>query len=244
MQCYCYRGATRWHVTSLLSDRQWFLRPTQDLAVLCRRQEVIRFFTSPQNSDVLSTLQSLLRNIRNIPVTNSVWDIIRILIKCHPVWSSVRTCLLVCGLESPAPHVFGQHQGDRLAESLQGWNYREALPNVPLYMLASICVCVFRLCTVWCVSETRCDICLNPLGCFVTSAEGFLMISATSPPSLAESYVLSKCYKHLCRTLPYLLKSLHVDWLGLLWNFWCYRWILKPPYRRTASQSNPMWILR
>ncbi|XP_018541696.1 mutS protein homolog 5 [Lates calcarifer] len=47
--------------------RQWFLRPTQDLAVLHRRQEVIRFFTSPQNSDVLSTLQSSLRNIRNIP---------------------------------------------------------------------------------------------------------------------------------------------------------------------------------
>ncbi|XP_071325249.1 mutS protein homolog 5 isoform X3 [Trachinotus anak] len=47
--------------------RQWFLRPTQDLAVLHRRQEVIHFLTSPRNSDVLSTLQSLLRNIRNIP---------------------------------------------------------------------------------------------------------------------------------------------------------------------------------
>ncbi|XP_030248866.1 mutS protein homolog 5 isoform X2 [Sparus aurata] len=47
--------------------RQWFLRPTQDLAVLHRRQEVIRFFTSPQNSDALSTLQSSLRNISNIP---------------------------------------------------------------------------------------------------------------------------------------------------------------------------------
>ncbi|XP_053288952.1 mutS protein homolog 5 [Pleuronectes platessa] len=47
--------------------RQWFLRPTQDLAVLHRRQEVIRFFSSPQNSDVQSTLQSSLRNIRNIP---------------------------------------------------------------------------------------------------------------------------------------------------------------------------------
>ncbi|XP_078788761.1 mutS protein homolog 5 isoform X3 [Oryzias latipes] len=58
-RCRCKFGA------KLL--RQWFLRPTQDLAVLCRRQEVIRFFTSPQNSDVLSTLQSLLRNIRNIP---------------------------------------------------------------------------------------------------------------------------------------------------------------------------------
>ncbi|XP_062279081.1 mutS protein homolog 5 [Scomber scombrus] len=47
--------------------RQWFLRPTLDLAVLQRRQEVIRFFTSPRNSDSLNTLQSSLRNIRNIP---------------------------------------------------------------------------------------------------------------------------------------------------------------------------------
>ncbi|XP_023118340.2 mutS protein homolog 5 [Amphiprion ocellaris] len=47
--------------------RLWFLRPTQDLAVLHRRQEVIRFFTSPRNSEVLTTLQSSLRNIRNIP---------------------------------------------------------------------------------------------------------------------------------------------------------------------------------
>ncbi|XP_033945460.1 mutS protein homolog 5 isoform X4 [Pseudochaenichthys georgianus] len=47
--------------------RQWFMRPTQDLAVLQRRQEVIRFFTSPRNSDALNTLQSSLRNIRNIP---------------------------------------------------------------------------------------------------------------------------------------------------------------------------------
>uniref|UniRef100_A0A3B4XPR8 MutS protein homolog 5 n=1 Tax=Seriola lalandi dorsalis TaxID=1841481 RepID=A0A3B4XPR8_SERLL len=47
---------------------QWFLRPTQDLAVLHRRQEVIHFFTSPRNSDAQSTLQSLLRNIRNIPL--------------------------------------------------------------------------------------------------------------------------------------------------------------------------------
>ncbi|XP_044064543.1 mutS protein homolog 5 isoform X6 [Siniperca chuatsi] len=47
--------------------RQWFLRPMQDLAVLHRRQEVIRFFTSPRNSDALNTLQSSLRNISNIP---------------------------------------------------------------------------------------------------------------------------------------------------------------------------------
>ncbi|XP_044064538.1 mutS protein homolog 5 isoform X2 [Siniperca chuatsi] len=45
--------------------RQWFLRPMQDLAVLHRRQEVIRFFTSPRNSDALNTLQSSLRNINS-----------------------------------------------------------------------------------------------------------------------------------------------------------------------------------
>ncbi|KAM9722682.1 mutS protein homolog 5 isoform 2-T2 [Menidia menidia] len=47
--------------------RQWFLRPTNDLGVLHRRQEVIRFFTSPRHSDIQRTLQALLRNIRNIP---------------------------------------------------------------------------------------------------------------------------------------------------------------------------------
>ncbi|XP_030638875.1 mutS protein homolog 5 [Chanos chanos] len=47
--------------------RQWFLRPTRDLAVLKRRQEVVRFFTSPRNSDYVNTLQGCLRNIRNIP---------------------------------------------------------------------------------------------------------------------------------------------------------------------------------
>ncbi|KAM9310002.1 mutS protein homolog 5 [Pholidichthys leucotaenia] len=58
-QCRCKFGS------KLL--RRWFLRPTQELAVLHRRQEVIHFFTSPRNSDTLKTLQSLLRNIRNIP---------------------------------------------------------------------------------------------------------------------------------------------------------------------------------
>ncbi|KAF5889927.1 mutS protein 5, partial [Clarias magur] len=48
--------------------RQWFHRPTRDMRVLRRRQEVIRFFTSPQNSDIMNTLQSFLRNIKNIPV--------------------------------------------------------------------------------------------------------------------------------------------------------------------------------
>ncbi|KAM9852103.1 mutS protein homolog 5 [Aulostomus maculatus] len=47
--------------------RQWFLRPTVNLAALHRRQEVIRFFTSPHNSGSLTTLQASLRNIRNIP---------------------------------------------------------------------------------------------------------------------------------------------------------------------------------
>ncbi|KAJ8354533.1 hypothetical protein SKAU_G00221000 [Synaphobranchus kaupii] len=48
--------------------RQWFLRPTRDLTVLSRRQEVVHFFTSPRNSDAVHTLQGCLRNIRSIPV--------------------------------------------------------------------------------------------------------------------------------------------------------------------------------
>ncbi|KAJ3598138.1 hypothetical protein NHX12_001652 [Muraenolepis orangiensis] len=47
--------------------RRWFMRPTRDMSVLSRRQEAIRFFASPRNSDTAGTLQSLLRNIRNIP---------------------------------------------------------------------------------------------------------------------------------------------------------------------------------
>ncbi|XP_050984827.1 mutS protein homolog 5 [Labeo rohita] len=46
--------------------RQWFHRPTRDLNILKRRQEVIRFFTSPRNFADLNTLQSCLRNIKNI----------------------------------------------------------------------------------------------------------------------------------------------------------------------------------
>ncbi|XP_067307717.1 mutS protein homolog 5 isoform X2 [Pseudorasbora parva] len=46
--------------------RQWFHRPTRDLNILKRRQEVIRFFTSPRNLADLGTLQSCLRNIKNI----------------------------------------------------------------------------------------------------------------------------------------------------------------------------------
>ncbi|KAJ8004927.1 hypothetical protein DPEC_G00141370 [Dallia pectoralis] len=47
--------------------RQWFLRPTRDLVVLNRRQEVVRFFSGPRNSDTQNTLQASLRNIRSIP---------------------------------------------------------------------------------------------------------------------------------------------------------------------------------
>ncbi|MGH0143128.1 UNVERIFIED_CONTAM: hypothetical protein FKN15_053221 [Acipenser sinensis] len=47
--------------------RRWFLRPTRDLAVLNMRQEVIEFFTSPQNNQVLTTLQDCLKNIKGIP---------------------------------------------------------------------------------------------------------------------------------------------------------------------------------
>uniref|UniRef100_A0A8C2HKR3 MutS protein homolog 5 n=1 Tax=Cyprinus carpio TaxID=7962 RepID=A0A8C2HKR3_CYPCA len=45
---------------------QWFHRPTRDLNILKKRQEVIRFFTSPRNVADLNTLQSSLRNIKNI----------------------------------------------------------------------------------------------------------------------------------------------------------------------------------
>ncbi|XP_058864772.1 mutS protein homolog 5-like [Acipenser ruthenus] len=47
--------------------RRWFLRPTRDLAVLNMRQEVIEFFTSPRNNQVLTTLQDCLKNIKGIP---------------------------------------------------------------------------------------------------------------------------------------------------------------------------------
>ncbi|KAK2880744.1 hypothetical protein QQF64_008965 [Cirrhinus molitorella] len=46
--------------------RQWFHRPTRDLNILTRRQEVIRFFTSPRNFADLNTFQSCLRSIKNI----------------------------------------------------------------------------------------------------------------------------------------------------------------------------------
>uniref|UniRef100_A0A673M6F8 MutS protein homolog 5-like n=1 Tax=Sinocyclocheilus rhinocerous TaxID=307959 RepID=A0A673M6F8_9TELE len=46
--------------------RQWFHRPTRDLNILKRRQEVMRFFTAPRNFADLNTLQSCLRNIKNI----------------------------------------------------------------------------------------------------------------------------------------------------------------------------------
>ncbi|XP_062872815.1 mutS protein homolog 5 isoform X1 [Trichomycterus rosablanca] len=48
--------------------RQWFHRPTRDLNVLRRRQEVVRFFTCPRNLEPMNTLQNFLRNIKNIPM--------------------------------------------------------------------------------------------------------------------------------------------------------------------------------
>ncbi|XP_053699644.1 mutS protein homolog 5 isoform X2 [Synchiropus splendidus] len=47
--------------------RQWFMRPTFDLNVLHRRQDVIYFFKFPRNSDLLTAMQSMLHNMRNIP---------------------------------------------------------------------------------------------------------------------------------------------------------------------------------
>lgn len=126
---------SKFNVLSSLS--QWFLRPTQDLAVLHRRQEVIRFFTSPRNSDALSTLQSSLRNISNIPVTTltsglfflHICDHLSPYLLHHHLKIEIMTqskairCVCVCVLDLSAQDVSLKHQSDRLAESLQGWSY-------------------------------------------------------------------------------------------------------------------------
>lgn len=111
------------------------MRPTQDLAVLCRRQEVIRFFTSPQNSDVLSTLQSLLRNIRSIPVTTvanylllftsvtiylTSWYVTTWTLTLYPLPTVILQYVCMCVLDSATQDVALSYQADWLAESLQG----------------------------------------------------------------------------------------------------------------------------
>lgn len=143
---------------------QWFLRPTQDMAVLHRRQEVIHFFTSPQNSDALSTLQSLLRNISNIPVTALANDLLficacvcgHIFLKClcyhlNIVFKSQSVCVCLCVLDSSAQDVSLSHQSDQLAESLQGWSYSITYTPYPWDRLCEMCkncyVCV-------CLSQT------------------------------------------------------------------------------------------
>ncbi|XP_062322042.1 mutS protein homolog 5 isoform X5 [Osmerus eperlanus] len=66
--------------------RQWFLRPSRDLALLNRRQTVVRFFSSPRNSDTLRTLQGSLSNIRNVP------NVLRRMSLCHTTvsdWQSL-----------------------------------------------------------------------------------------------------------------------------------------------------------
>ncbi|KAF4104384.1 hypothetical protein G5714_015371 [Onychostoma macrolepis] len=65
LSLYAVLNRCRSKLGSLLL-RQWFHRPTRDLNILKRRQEVIRFFTSPRNFADLNTLQSSLRNIKNI----------------------------------------------------------------------------------------------------------------------------------------------------------------------------------
>uniref|UniRef100_A0A8C1AIV2 MutS homolog 5 n=1 Tax=Cyprinus carpio carpio TaxID=630221 RepID=A0A8C1AIV2_CYPCA len=59
-------GLSLYDFLFLICFRQWFHRPTRDLNILKKRQEVIRFFTSPRNFADLNTLQSSLRNIKNI----------------------------------------------------------------------------------------------------------------------------------------------------------------------------------
>lgn len=112
----------------LSSVSQWFLRPTQDLKVLHRRQEVIHFFTSPRNSDPLRTLQSSLRNIRNIPVTSLPFEHLHLQI-WQPPKCSVRLCL--CAVDSSEADDSFSHQSDWLAESLQGWSHRTVFLNTP-----------------------------------------------------------------------------------------------------------------
>lgn len=96
---------------------------------------MIRFFTSPRNSDTLSTLQSLLRNISNIPVTSPTSsfryrhnsDHLSSYLLCHHLSIETKNSLsrslflCVCVPDSPAEDVSLQHQSDNLAESVQGW---------------------------------------------------------------------------------------------------------------------------
>ena len=128
-----------WCVTCV---SRWFLRPTRDMAVLHRRQEAIRFFASPCNSDVAGTLQSLLRNIRNIPVLSNPprFHFSRAVSSCNAivllsqllmpetvwVWVCVCMCVYVCVCvcvcvsDSPAQNVSITHKSNGLAESVQG----------------------------------------------------------------------------------------------------------------------------
>lgn len=180
----------------LFSLSQWFLRPTQDLDVLHRRQEVIRFFTSPRNSDALNTLQSSLRNISNIPVTTLTSDLLFSphLVTIIKIVTLPKACVCVClcVLDSSAQDVSLSHQSDRLAESLQGWNYSIAIHTLPMwqvllnvYKMLHLCVFV-RQCTVRCVSGTRCDTCLSPFSSFAISVKGYPMTSTILPPLLIE----------------------------------------------------------
>ncbi|XP_056329836.1 mutS protein homolog 5 [Danio aesculapii] len=66
--------------------RQWLHRPTRDLNILKRRQEVIHFFTSPRNFADLCTFQSCLRSIKNISMLLHKMSL------CNPkvaVWQSL-----------------------------------------------------------------------------------------------------------------------------------------------------------
>ncbi|XP_016409873.1 mutS protein homolog 5 [Sinocyclocheilus rhinocerous] len=79
--------------------RQWFHRPTRDLNILKRRQEVMRFFTAPRNFADLNTLQSCLRNIKNISTllhkmsrSNpkvAIWDTVRSMPQCIQLFSEI-----------------------------------------------------------------------------------------------------------------------------------------------------------
>ncbi|XP_070564390.1 mutS protein homolog 5-like isoform X2 [Ptychodera flava] len=46
--------------------RMWFLRPSLDLDLLKERQDAIKFFVSPRNIEICTSLQDALRNIKNV----------------------------------------------------------------------------------------------------------------------------------------------------------------------------------
>lgn len=163
---------------------QWFLRPTQDLTVLHRRQEVIRFFASPQNSDALSTLQSLLRNISNIPVRlGAVLHFFShlFLLCCVPnCVCFCRRCYGGCLFLTP------EWATGRVFTRSELQNCRTVYKRQTAYLQDLLFVCFCRPSTVQCVSGTKYETFLSPFSCSMISVKASQMTSAISPPSSIE----------------------------------------------------------